>query len=514
MKASQHIILLSCLVSAMAHAQPPFAMPCRGLDAVNTIDLPEVMLSSAQTLQSERIANDVFGFGGCDVKVPFSKLSGRIGREINFELLLPDRWNGIFVMAGNGGFGGSIQNDLRNYLNDGYAIVATDGGHQGSQLMADWALNNVERQLNYARLAVHRVAAVSKYLVTKYYCAAPRYSYFIGCSRGGGQAMMEAQAYPEDFSGVVAGAPTIAWSAFSAKFIDGCQHFFPDGTGSEKRLLTNENLKLLQNLVLAQCDGLDGLSDRILNDPRICHFDFSKLPACANNKPGPTCFTTEQVNAIKSIYSPLTAGGKQIYPGFPMGLEGEPAAWSIWITGTSDLLPNLPSLHYFLGTGVFKYFVFNDPSWDYNTYDFKNFFRETSFASSLLDASQTDYTAFKKLNGKMIIWHGWSDPGLSAYATINHFEEASKADPDLQSYVRLFLLPGVLHCGSGTGPDRVDWLKLIRDWVEHEVAPERVIVSKVEAGNTVMTRPVYPYPKLAWYVGTGDPNLEMNFKLK
>ena len=166
------------------------------------------------------------------------------------------------------------------------------------------------------------------------------------------------------------------------------------------------------------------------------------------------------------------------------------------------------------GTNMFKFLVYNDPSWDYTKYDFKNFFEETRYASSYLDATQTDYSDFKKLNGKMIIYHGWNDPALSAYATIQHYEEAMKKDKDLQSYIRLFLLPGVLHCGGGTGPDNVDWVKLIQDWTENNKAPERVVLSKMENGKTVMTRPVYPYPKVTIYNGKGESTDEKSFGVK
>jgi feruloyl esterase len=177
-------------------------------------------------------------------------------------------------------------------------------------------------------------------------------------------------------------------------------------------------------------------------------------------------------------------------------------------------MERMPSLHFMFGTNMFKYLVFNDSTWDYKKYDFDNFFKETSFASSFLDATDTDYSEFKKAGGKMIMYHGWNDPALSAYATIQHFEEAMRQDRDLQSYVRLFLLPGVLHCGGGTGPDNIDWLKIIRDWVENGKAPDRLIASKSENGKITMTRPVFPYPKLSVYSGKGNVNEEKNFTSK
>ena len=321
--------------------------------------------------------------------------------------------------------------------------------------------------------------------------------------------MVEAQLYPDDFNGIVCGAPAFSWPAIGAKFIKSCQLIYPNPKDL-KPVITNDNLKLLQEQVLRQCDNLDGLSDKIINDPRNCKFDFSKLPMCPGDKEGPGCFTKQQLAAIKSVYEPLVIDNQLVYPGFPYGLEAESDGWPAWITGSKQFA----SLHYFFGTNMFKYLVYNDPSWDYSKYDFKNFFKETRYASSYLDATQTDYGDFKKRNGRMIMYHGWNDPALSAYATIQHYEEAMKKDKDLQSYIRLFLLPGVLHCGGGTGCDNVDWVKLIRDWTENNAAPERVVFSKQEKENTVMTRPAYPYPKVTVYDGKGKPTDEKSFGAK
>jgi feruloyl esterase len=163
------------------------------------------------------------------------------------------------------------------------------------------------------------------------------------------------------------------------------------------------------------------------------------------------------------------------------------------------------------GTNMFKYLVFNDPEWNYSKYDFSTFFEDTRYAAAYLDATQTDYTEFRKRRGKMIMHHGWNDPALSAFETIKHYQQAEQKDKNIQSYIRLFLLPGVLHCGGGPGPDDVDWLKLIRDWVENDKAPERLVLSKKEKDKIVMTRPVFPFPKVAVYSGKGDTNLEKNF---
>jgi feruloyl esterase len=326
-----------------------------------------------------------------------------------------------------------------------------------------------------------------------YYCAAPAKSYFVGCSRGGGQAMVEAQFYPDDFDGIVAGAPAFAWPATAAKGAQESKYNYPN-PNDVKPVVTNDNLKLLQNEVIKQCDQLDGSADSVIADPRKCKFDFSKLPLCPDGQSGKECFTKQQVSAIKSVYDPLIIDGKEIYPGFPFGQEAEAGSWDLWITGTSSYFPNAPSLHYMFATNIFKYLVFNDPNWDYLKYDFKNFDAQTVYASSYLDATRTDYSDFKKRNGKIIFYHGWNDPALSAYSTIEHYEGILKGDKDAPSFARLFLLPGVLHCGGGIGCDNVDWVSLIIDWVENSKAPDEVIASKTVQGKTI-TKKIFAYPK-------------------
>jgi feruloyl esterase len=488
----------------------PSGKNCTPCAKLKDLKLPDVTILTAESMASDTIKGEGW-LPTVVVKVPYCRLLGKISKEINFELLVPLDWNGRFLMSGNGGFAGSFQNVLRNYINEGYAIGATDTGHQGIEVQADWALNNMERQLNFGKLAVHRTVVVSKALLNALHCAYPSYSYFVGCSRGGGQALMEAQVYGDDFNGIVAGAPAFNWPAIGAKFVQGCQQIYPNSEDPTP-ILTADNLKLLQEFIMSQCDKLDAVADRILNDPRNCKIDLSKLPLCAGNKPGPACFTREQLKAIQTVYDPAVVDGQEVYPGFPVGLEAEDGSWDFWISGTNPFLQKSRSLHFQFGTNMFKYLVFNDPDWDYLRYDFKNFADETRYAAAYLDATQTDYSAFKQSKGKMIIYHGWNDPALSANATIEHYEAAMKKDAGLSSFVRLYLLPGVLHCGGGTGPDNADWVALIRDWVEHDKAPDRIVLSKMQDGKVTMTRPVFPYPASAVYTGKGDTNLEQNFK--
>jgi feruloyl esterase len=481
-------------LQAQVISQAEKCIPCEKL---TSLKLPDVKILSSGEV--------TIGSSHC-------RLLGIIGKEIKFELLLPVDWNGIFIMGGGGGFVGSIQNVSRSSVKDGYATSGTDTGHEGKNVIsAEWALNNMERQLNFGHLAIHRTAEVSKAIIALYYGDYPKYSYFIGCSRGGGQAMMEAQRYPDDFDGIVAGAPAFNWPAFAAEFVQNTQAVYP--LNLTTALISGNHLRILQDAILNQCDLLDGLKDSILNNPGMCNFNFDALPKCPGDMPGSDCFTADQIQAIKKIYDGVNLGNGVTYPGFPPGEENNPAGWRAWITGSGEntLRSGYPSNQAAFGIEIFKYLIFQYPQWDYKAYDFKGFEKEIRYASAFLDATSTDYGAFKNRKGKIIFWHGWNDPALSAYATIDHYNSVKANYPDLKDYMRLFLLPGVLHCGGGDGPAQVDWIALIRDWVENNKAPERVIVSKTIGGKKVMTRPVYPYPDEAVYDGKGDPNKESSF---
>jgi feruloyl esterase len=462
--------------------------------------LPDVVLESAAP-----VAPDL-------QKAPhaaaYVEVKGVIGGNIRFELLLPDIWNGRFAMGGGGGFVGTVQNGARDSVNRGYATAGTDTGHQWQPVyMADWALDNLEARLNFGYLAVHRTAEVSKALMRAYYGADAAYAYFTGCSRGGGQAMMEAQRYPKDFDGIVAGAPAFNWTGFAATMVAIAKALYPNPAHLDSPVLTKEALQKLQRGILDQCDAQDGLRDGIIEDPASVHFDLSKVP-------GPT---DEQRKAIDAIYQGARTDNGSIYPGFTPGTECDPDQWVAWLVGSIPPLlakDHVPDLTFAFGTQVFKYLVFNEPNWDYSTYSFFNFERDTRLAASFLNATSPDLDAFKARKGKLILWHGWADPALPPQATADYYRQVLAHDSNANDYCRLFMVPGCLHCGGGPGATEVDWLSIIVDWVEHGKAPDSPIASKSENGRIVMTRPLYPYPQCAVYKGSGDPNEATNFVVR
>jgi len=294
--------------SALAADAAPAHGDCAQLTALK---LPEVQITEA-----------VAAAAGGAAKVTHCRVAGVIGKEIHFSLLLPDEWNHKFMMGGGGGFVGSVQNQAIESVNFGYATVGTDTGHQGGGTEAKWALNNPERLVNFGHLAVHRTSEVSKAIVKNYYSTAARRSYFIGCSNGGRQAMMEAQRYPEDFDGIVAGAPALNFTAIGAQFIKDSQVSFPDSHQLTTPLLPPETLKFVESQVLAACDSLDGVKDGVMEDPRRCKFDLATLPACAGDQAGAQCVTTPQRNALKTIYGETKNKSGVIYSGQPFGGEG------------------------------------------------------------------------------------------------------------------------------------------------------------------------------------------------
>jgi len=501
-------LLASGLGACMGSADAPDASAdrCGGLAGMELIDFA---VSSAGHVPA------------ADGQPGHCRVLGLIDTEINFELLLPDEWNGRFMMGGGGGYVGTVQNSALSYgagpgaLERGYATVGTDTGHAGTGIAAEWALDHDERQVNFGHRAVHVTAEAARSVIRHYYERPEEYSYFVGCSRGGGQGMMESQRYPDDFDGIVAGAPAYRWTAFTAGFVQNQQAIFPDPADLSTPVITGENRALLTTSILEACDHLDGVTDGVLTDPRACGFTPDTLPRCADAvHTGADCVTTEQLAAIEAIYDGPVSNGDRIFHGFPLGGENDPGGWDTWIAGTAAQEERgVPNLHYGFGTELYKYFVFDDPDWDYTRYDFSTWAEDVAETAEILDATDTDLGRFRDAGGKMLFWTGWSDPALTPLGTIDYYEQLEAGDAAARDYARLFMLPGVLHCGGGPGPDRVDWLTAIADWVERDIPPTRLVAAKLGATDEpVMTRPVCAFPEVAVYDGIGPTDDEASFR--
>ena len=487
--------ILTGLLVAAAMGAVPIAADHGDCAQLTQLTLPDVKVTGAVAVPG----------GTGTIKVAHCKVSGVVGTEIKFVLLLPDSWNHKFLMGGGGGFVGTIDNQAMASVNAGYATVGTDTGHQGSVIDAKWALNNEERRLNFGYLAVHRVAETSKLILRGYYGGHETRAYFSGCSNGGRQALMEAQRYPDDFDGIVAGAPAYDFTGIGAQFIKDVRAQFPDSKNLTP-LLPPDTLKAVAAQVLDKCDALDGVKDGVMEDPRQCKVDVATL----------TGLSAAQQAALKTIYAPTRAGGAVAYAGQPFGGEGDAAGWPAWISGTTprEGQAAAPSLRYSFGTQLFKYIVFNDPDWDYTKYDLSTWKTDTQRTAAFLNATSTDLSAFKRKGHKLLLWHGWADAGLSPLATIDYYDAVKKRDPKAGEFVEMFMLPGVLHCAGGTGPDTADWAAAIDGWVESGKAPQRIVASKMASGAVARSRPLCPYPQHAVYSGTGSTDLAENFVCK
>ncbi len=469
---------------------------------------------------------------------PHCRVVGVIGTETEFELLLPDDWNGKFIMGGSGGFAGNFDNAAEGYwgvVENGWATVSTDAGHKGSNVSAVWALNNLERQVSFGFQAVHRTAVMAKVLISEYYGSESQRDLFFGCSRGGGQALMAAQRSPDLFDGIYAGAPAYSWTKeMAGRWTHDAQIMYPDPNQITTPVIDADALAVLGDAIMDHCDALDGLEDGILNDPRQCDFDVSTL-TCGEGQTN-QCLSLEQAAAAKAIYGDADFGGS-VWPGTPMGAElpGNPLGWATWITGGyvdgADIdfhpgseesafeSPKIPNARWGFATELMKYFFYSNPDWTYEGYDFSDFAHQAARLSPTIDADNPDLSEFRANGGKLIIDNGWMDGSLSAYGTIAYYESVLEFDPTALDDVRLFVRPGVTHCRGGPGPDGTDYIAALEDWLDTGVAPDQL---DAPYASPAPGRPptgqggriICAHPSVVTYNGSGDPNDPMSFSCR
>ena len=443
--------------------------------------------------------------------------------DIKLELWLPaSGWNGKLQGIGNGGFAGLIDSmQLAMAVKAGYAATATDTGHAGSPIDAAWAMGHPEKVADFGHRGIHEMTRVAKALVQAYYGKASQRSYFAGCSDGGREALMEAQRYPEDYDGILAGAPANNWTLLLATAAYDTQVLTVDPAS----FIPPAKIPTIAAAVNAACDEGDGVRDGILNDPRQCHFDPATIQCKAEDSD--KCLTATQVRALNKLYQgTLDSNGRVIFPGYLPGAEDGEGGWGLWITGPAPAR----SLMSFFGNGFFSGFVYEKADWDYKTFkvdaDLKAATEKTAQA---LNATDPDLKAFKARGGKLILYHGWNDPAITALSTVNYYDSVIKkmGKNDVDSFVRFYMAPGVQHCGGGPGPDSFGAVgdlnftdpqhsvnASLEQWVEKGTAPGTIIASKFEGQDRTkakMTRPLCVYPEAAKYKGSGDPNDAANF---
>ncbi len=430
---------------------------------------------------------------------------------IQFLVQVPlEGWNGSYLQLGGGGFCGSIPTEGGSAaaapLASGYAVASDDGGHTGGVLDGSFGYDNYAPELTWGRLSEHLTSLAAKQVVAASQGRTPSFSYFVGCSTGGRQALVEAQQFPDDFDGIVAGAPANRQNEL-APLSQGVREL-QNRDAQHHAILDAAAAAAVHDAVLTQCDSLDGLADGIVGDPRLCPLNVETLRC----QPGETtgCLTAQQVDVVRKWYdSPRTSSGRELYPGgLPVGSE---SSWPGYDIGTDNSLS---------GSGLYaeqvlRYLAFpNDPGPSYSLYDF-NPDRDAGKLHALdhlYNADSTNLQGFQRRGGKLLMWQGFADPLITPLGTIQYFEDVVKAQGGsltaTQSWFRTYFLPGVYHCAGGPGPDQVDWLTAISRWVEHGEAPQRLVAQKVDMqGIPTLRRPIYPYPLEAHYVGGPQQSL-------
>ena len=414
--------------------------------------------------------------------------------RIDIEVWMPvSAWNGKLQSVGNGAWAGSISYPaMATALAAGYATASTDTGHKGNR--GDFVLKHPEQGIDFAYRAVHEMTVAAKNIIAAYYSTAPKYSYWNGCSTGGRQALVEAQRYPSDYDGIIAGA-----AANYVTHLQGMQVWAAQQAHkTEASLMPAAKLAALHRAALAACDALDGVKDGVIEDPRQCRFD-PKVLACKEGD-GPECLTAAQLDLAEKLY----AGPKPFFPGLEPGSE---AGWSM-LAGAQPMS---------LAIEVYQYLVHQDPKWDYQTFDpAKDIGQADKTITKTWDSTDPNLTPFFSHGGKLLMYHGWADPGIPPRNSVNYYTSvvdqvgAAKAADE----IRLFMVPGMGHCRGGDGTDTFDPVAALDHWVQQGKAPEQIMASRVRNGAAERTRPLCAYPQAAHYNGAGSTDDAANFSCR
>jgi Tannase and feruloyl esterase len=502
------------------------------LDQQGCENLKQLHLSDTTIVSAESVPAGPFQLpGGAPVKsidVPaFCRVQAEIrpttDSHIKFELWMPAAgWNEKFEQLGNGGFGGSINlTALATNLLKGFAAAATDDGHEGVPTDGAWALGHPEKVKDFGYRAVHETSVKAKNIIRTFYKKPPHYSYFNGCSEGGREGLMEAQRYPEDFNGILAGAPAHYWTSLMAAFDWNAQVLSTNAS-----FIPEAKRHAVEDAAVAACGKQDGVADRFIKDPLRCSFDPSTL-LCKGTADSEDCLSQQQVEALKKIYAgpknPRT--GQQVSFGYEPGAEAEPGlpgiSFASYVFGTG---PGM-GLDAAFSTAFYRAFVFENPEWKFTDLNFDRDIATTNArVGSILDASDSDLSAFRVHRGKMLHYHGWNDGSPPPRHSTDYYERVATrmgGVPKTQPFYRLFMAPGMMHCGAGAGPNMFGNLldsapakdpdhnifAALERWVEEDVSPDKIVATKYRDNDPTkgieMTRILCPYPEQAKWVGKG-----------
>jgi feruloyl esterase len=506
------------LASAALGSTSAFAATCESLTGLK---LPDTTILTATSQAAGTFAPPrPNGAAGRPVATAFCRVTGSIkptsDSDIRFEVWLPlTGWTGRYESVGNGGYAGAISyNDMLSPIAAGSAVASTDDGHE-SRPNTDtaWAVGHPEKVIDFAYRAVHLTAVVGKAVTEAFYGKKASYNYFIGCSTGGREAQNEAQRYPDDFDGISAGDPAANWSNEHSADASNMKTF----VASEAGYISQDQLQKLGQAVIDQCDEVDGVKDGLINDPRMCKIDRSKLP-----------LTAAQVKTYDAMIAGThTSKGELVFPGMPYSSEG--VGWGQYFAGPSFAEAPAKARRAEMANNTFTNLVYHDPNWTFLNYDpDKSPVDIRKAMGSLMDAMNPSYAGFKAHGGKLISYHGWADSDISPFTTVNFYNATIKAQGGLdktQAFYRLFMVPGMGHCGGGPGPNAFgqyggtgdadhDVVAALEQWVEKGIAPTRIVATRYsdpERTKPTMTRPLCMFPNASKYKGTGDTNDAANF---
>ncbi|MGC2210524.1 MAG: tannase/feruloyl esterase family alpha/beta hydrolase [Candidatus Korobacteraceae bacterium] len=523
------LTLLICSIVVCASAS---AATCASL---TSLSLPNTTITLAQSYTAgETVSGTTTAPAGlCRVAGTVTPTSQS---NIHFEVWIPTdgSWNGKYQQIGNGGFAGSISlGTIANAVSRGYASAGTDDGTSGPPSGAPTFIGNPQVLIDYGYRAIKVTTEDSKAIIQALMSQKPRYSYFVGCSDGGREALQEAQRYPDDFNGIIVGSPVNDQvGEFGSSYLYDMEVTLngPQTAGVPNAYIPSSMLTLLSTPALAKCAGKDGgvATDAFLSDPRQCFFDPG-VAECTDGQNPSTCLTAAQVEAARKIYfGPHNERGELLFPGYEPGGESASGDWSTWISGTS---PSSPGAQYGLGYGFTCDLLQQVTSCDYLSV---NVDQQDALARKtlqpILSSVNPDLRPFRSHGGKLIQYAGWADTAIAPENGLNYYRDVESTIGDPHDFYRVFMVPGMAHCSGGAGPNSFgngtsngpvidaqhDVLKALESWVEQGIAPDEIIathyLNNLAADGVQFQRPLCPYPKRGEYIGTGDPNNASNFK--
>lgn len=488
------VLLGLCLLPS-----PASAATC---DAGAFANLPNTTIDSAQLVPSGSFVAPVGRPLAVYATLPdFCRITATLkpsaDSDIKAEVWLPEVWNRRYLTVGNGGWAGTMPySSLANSVVAGYAVAGTDTGHVGNN--ADFALGHFEKLVDLGYRSIHETTELAKNLIAAYYGIPSSYSYYSGCSQGGRQGLAAAQMYPQDFDGIIAGAPS--WDQMRAHGARVALNVIVNK--SPASMIPASKYQMINDAVLKACDASDGVNDGVIEDPQMCKFNYASL-ACKSGD-APNCLTKAQVDSAKAMTSPLRdpKSGRVLFEGHLM--PGSELGWGT-LGGPEPLGLSVSGL---------RNVVFQDESWDYRKMNIStDVDRAAASDNGAMYSGNPNLKPFFDRGGKLLMYHGWNDPQVNPLNSVIYYRNVLKAVGSEQAAgsIALFMIPGMNHCSGGPGTDVFDRVRTLEEWVEQGKTPTQIIALRVTEGKVDKSRPLCPYPQVAKYKGTGSTDDAANF---